>query len=156
SGRSEGRGGSQSAAPAPDRAWEHGARPHRPRPDSCPDHPGTAGIRVSGPDSSTMGAPIPRRRASAGMTTVEVATTPTEVAPPRAPSGAVLPRWLAVAAALGAGEALLVAFPTYGLWWCAPIGVALLALAVHRRGFWAGTGLGALTGLTWYVMLLSW
>ena len=90
------------------------------------------------------------------MTTVEVATTPTEVAPPRAPSGAVLPRWLAVAAALGAGEALLVAFPTYGLWWCAPIGVALLALAVHRRGFWAGTGLGALTGLTWYVMLLSW
>ena len=50
----------------------------------------------------------------------------------------------------------MVAFPNYSQWWCAPIGVALLAVAVHRRGFWSGLGLGALTGLTFFVMLLSW
>jgi apolipoprotein N-acyltransferase len=91
------------------------------------------------------------------MTTVEVATTPDATGVPGAvPPPAGLPRWAAVAAALVAGLALLVAFPRYGLWWCAPVGVALLALAAHRRGFWAGTGLGALTGLTFFVALLSW
>src|SRR5262249_4349224 len=79
------------------------------------------------------------------------ATRAGPAAPPTRP-----PRWFAVTAALVAGVALLVAFPNYGLWWCAPVGVALLALAVYRRGFWAGAGLGALTGLTFFVMLLSW
>jgi apolipoprotein N-acyltransferase len=112
------------------------------------------------------------------MTSVEVATQSPAAGPPVAqatesdpPLAAVsdspleaqagapparLPRWLAVLAALAAGVALLVAFPNYGQWWCAPIGVALLALAVHRRRFRAGAGLGALTGLTFFVMLLSW
>src|SRR5256886_681353 len=90
------------------------------------------------------------------MTTVEVAAEPdaadaSEPAPSRR-----LPRWLAVAAAPAAGGALLLAFPGYGLWWCAPLGVALLAIAVHRRGFWAGTGLGLLAGLAFFVPLLSW
>src|SRR2546429_8867028 len=42
---------------------------------------------------------------------------------------------LSVLAATLAGVALLVAFPPYGLWWIAPVGVALLTLATHpRRG----------------------
>jgi apolipoprotein N-acyltransferase len=51
---------------------------------------------------------------------------------------------------------MLLAFPPSDLWWTAPIGVALLAVAVYRRGFWAGAGLGLLTGLTLFVPLLSW
>jgi apolipoprotein N-acyltransferase len=65
-------------------------------------------------------------------------------------------RWWALAAAVGAGPVMLLAFPPIGLWWCAPLAVALLALAVHRRGFWAGAGLGLLTGVTFFVPILSW
>lgn len=67
-----------------------------------------------------------------------------------------LPWPLAVAAALAAGVALLGAFPPYGLWWLAPVGVALLAVATHRRAPVAGAGLGLLTGLAFFLPLLSW
>jgi apolipoprotein N-acyltransferase len=63
---------------------------------------------------------------------------------------------LAVAAALAAGAALLFAFPPYGLWWLAPVGVALLAVAVHGRRLRAGAGLGLLTGLVFFLPLLAW
>ncbi len=63
--------------------------------------------------------------------------------------------WALCAAAL-AGVALLVAFPPYGLWFCAPLGVALLAVAVHRRRARTGLALGALSGLVLFVPLLSW
>jgi apolipoprotein N-acyltransferase len=63
---------------------------------------------------------------------------------------------LAVVAALAAGLALLVAFPPYGLWWLAPIGVALLTIAVHGRRVPAGLGLGALTGAAFFTPLLHW
>lgn len=65
-------------------------------------------------------------------------------------------RILPSVAAVGAGLALLLAFPPFGLWWLAPVGVAALALAVHRRGGWAGAGLGALAGLVLFVPLLGW
>jgi apolipoprotein N-acyltransferase len=58
--------------------------------------------------------------------------------------------------AAGAGGGLLAAFPPYGLWWFAPIAVAMLAVAVHRRRLRAGFGLGMLTGLVLFVPLLSW
>jgi apolipoprotein N-acyltransferase len=61
-----------------------------------------------------------------------------------------------MAGAVAAGLALLVAFPPYDLWWMAPVGVALLALATHRRGFWAGAGLGLIAGLSLLLPLLSW
>jgi apolipoprotein N-acyltransferase len=66
-------------------------------------------------------------------------------------------RWpWALGAALGSGPVLLAAFPPIDLWWLAPVAVGLLALATHRRGFWAGAGLGLLAGLAFFVAILSW
>ncbi|WP_239095771.1 apolipoprotein N-acyltransferase [Micromonospora lutea] len=62
----------------------------------------------------------------------------------------------AVAMAVAAGLALLLAFPPYGWWPLAPVGVALLAAATHRRRLRAGAGLGFLTGLTLFAPLLAW
>ncbi|HEY7224580.1 MAG TPA: apolipoprotein N-acyltransferase [Micromonosporaceae bacterium] len=59
-------------------------------------------------------------------------------------------------AAAGAGLTLWLAFPPYDQWWLGPLGVALLALATYRRGFWAGAGLGAVTGLGLLIPLLWW
>jgi apolipoprotein N-acyltransferase len=67
-----------------------------------------------------------------------------------------LGRWWALGAAIAAGLVMFVAFPPYDLWWAAPVGVALLALATHRRGWWAGAGLGLLAGLAFFLPLLSW
>jgi apolipoprotein N-acyltransferase len=61
-----------------------------------------------------------------------------------------------VLAAVAAGLLLLVAFPPFDLWWLAPFGVALLAVATYRRGFWAGAGLGAVAGLSLLIPLLNW
>jgi apolipoprotein N-acyltransferase len=68
----------------------------------------------------------------------------------------LLSRWWAVAAAVLAGPVLLVAFPMYDQWWIAPVGVALVALAVHRRRPRGAAGLGLLTGAAFFVPLLSW
>jgi apolipoprotein N-acyltransferase len=67
-----------------------------------------------------------------------------------------LPGWVAVGASIVAGLLLLAAFPLANLWWTAPFGVALLAVAVHRRGPWTGAGLGTITGLVFLVPLLAW
>ena len=100
------------------------------------------------------------------MTTVEAASSaraeqdppstdgaPTVGAPPPPPG---LPVGWAVLCAIAAGGALLLAFPPFALWWLAPVGVALLAVAVHRRRLRSGFGLGMLSGLTLFVPLLSW
>lgn len=70
--------------------------------------------------------------------------------------GRPLPLAVAVALALVAGVALLAAFPPYGLWALAPVGVALLAAATHRRRLRAGAGLGFLAGVTLFAPLLEW
>ncbi|WP_413785219.1 apolipoprotein N-acyltransferase [Micromonospora zamorensis] len=80
---------------------------------------------------------------------------------PAAPSqpvvtGRPLPLRFAVPLAVAAGLALLVAFPPYGVWPLAPVGVALLAAAVHRRRLRAGAGLGFLTGVALFAPLLAW
>ncbi|WP_233512701.1 apolipoprotein N-acyltransferase [Micromonospora deserti] len=67
-----------------------------------------------------------------------------------------LPLRVAAPAALAAGLALLAAFPPYGVWPLAPVGVALLAAAAHRRRIRAGAGLGFLTGVALFAPLLSW
>jgi apolipoprotein N-acyltransferase len=63
---------------------------------------------------------------------------------------------VALGAAVLSGPVLLAAFPPIDLWWLAPVAVALLALATHRRGFWAGSGLGLLAGLAFFIPILSW
>jgi apolipoprotein N-acyltransferase len=69
----------------------------------------------------------------------------------------VLIRWpVAVVAALGAGALLLLSFPRYGLWWLAPIAVALFALAVRGRRLRHAAGLGLLAGIVFFGPLLSW
>src|SRR4051812_16426262 len=67
-----------------------------------------------------------------------------------------VPRRFALPMALLAGAALLLALPPYGLWWLAPVGVALLAAAVHRRRLRRAFGLGFLAGLVLFVPLLNW
>jgi apolipoprotein N-acyltransferase len=83
---------------------------------------------------------------------------PPDLAPPALASAPArrLPRKLAVPAAAGSGLALLLSFPPSDLWWLAPIGVALLAVAAHRQRLRAGAGLGLLAGLIFFVPLLSW
>nr|WP_245571407.1 apolipoprotein N-acyltransferase [Catelliglobosispora koreensis] len=58
--------------------------------------------------------------------------------------------------ALIAGAALLLAFPRYGLWWTAPLGVAALALAVDGRRLRPSAGLGLLAGVVFFAPLLAW
>ncbi|MFD0559276.1 apolipoprotein N-acyltransferase [Stackebrandtia endophytica] len=65
-----------------------------------------------------------------------------------------LPVALAVAAA--SGVLLLLAFPPFDLWFLAPVGVAGLTAACHRRKIRGGLGLGFVAGLTFFVPLLSW
>jgi apolipoprotein N-acyltransferase len=75
---------------------------------------------------------------------------------PSTAAPAALPTWAGVVLALAAGGALVLAFPPIGGWWLAPVGAALLAVAVHRRRIRAGAGLGALAGLAFFVPLLAW
>jgi apolipoprotein N-acyltransferase len=82
----------------------------------------------------------------------EAPDAPSAPAPRRRGWGWVWPPVAAVAA----GLAMLLAFPPIGLWPFAFVGVALLAVATHRRGFWVGTLLGLLAGLALLVPLLSW
>lgn len=63
---------------------------------------------------------------------------------------------LAAVAAFASGVALLLSFPPYDLWWLAPVGVALLALAVHRRRLRSGLGLGLISGIVCFGPLLDW
>jgi apolipoprotein N-acyltransferase len=89
----------------------------------------------------------------------DVMTEPQPEAAPSALPAAARPRsgwWWPPLAALGSGLFLLLAFPPVNLWPSAFVGVALLAVATHRRGFWAGLGLGLLAGLTLLIPLLSW
>jgi apolipoprotein N-acyltransferase len=67
-----------------------------------------------------------------------------------------LKRFVDPAVAVAAGLALLVSFPPYGLWWCAPIGVALMAFVTIGKRLRAGLGYGLLTGVVFFGPLLAW
>ncbi|WP_213456823.1 apolipoprotein N-acyltransferase [Rhizomonospora bruguierae] len=84
-------------------------------------------------------------------------TTVAPPAPTTAPSAPHrLKSLLGLVGAVASGGALLLAFPPYNLWWLAPVGVALLALAVHGRRARVGFGLGFVAGLALFLPLLSW
>ncbi len=68
--------------------------------------------------------------------------------PPRLPAG--------LAAAVLAGLALWLSFPSYDLWWLAPVGVALLGWATLSAGAPRGVLLGLVAGLAFFVPTLSW
>jgi apolipoprotein N-acyltransferase len=89
-----------------------------------------------------------------------VTTVDDEVRPAEAPRAAAgrrpLPARVAVPMAVAAGLAMLAAFPPYGWWPLAPVGVALLAAAAHRRRMRAGAGLGFLTGVALFAPMLEW
>ncbi|WP_243639969.1 apolipoprotein N-acyltransferase [Micromonospora sp. MW-13] len=70
--------------------------------------------------------------------------------------GGPLPLRVALPLAVAAGLAMLVAFPPYGWWPAASVGVALLGAAVHRRRVRAGVGLGFVAGVALFGPLLSW
>ena len=83
--------------------------------------------------------------------------TPAPAPSPARPEAArPLPLWVSVALALAAGAGLLLSFPPYELWWLAPVAVALLAAATHRRRLRGGLGVGLLAGLVLFVPLLDW
>lgn len=63
---------------------------------------------------------------------------------------------LAVASAFGGGLVTNLAFPAHSWWWAAPVGYALLVLALHRAGPGRGLVLGLTWGLGFFLPLLSW
>jgi apolipoprotein N-acyltransferase len=63
---------------------------------------------------------------------------------------------VALGLAVAAGAALLLALPPYGLWWLAPVGVALFAAAAHRRRLRGGASVAFIAGLVLFVPLLEW
>ncbi|MGC9669990.1 apolipoprotein N-acyltransferase [Planosporangium sp. 12N6] len=101
-----------------------------------------------------MGSPAQSREAHVTAVGMDTVTRPASTA---APAASRAGRTVAgVVAAVLAGLALLVAFPPYGLWWLAPVGVALLALAVTGRRVAGGLALGAVTGAVLFTPLLHW
>lgn len=58
--------------------------------------------------------------------------------------------------AVASGLLLWQAFPDHDRWWCAPIAIALLALATRGARAWAGFGLGVLAGFAAYLPALGW
>jgi len=92
---------------------------------------------------------------------MDPAAQPTPAGAPPSSPPAGLPARLGRAltptvASAAAGLALLASFPPYGLWWLAPVGVALLTLAVTGRRVPAGLGLGAVAGAAFFTPLLHW
>ena len=62
----------------------------------------------------------------------------------------------ALAAAVGGGLLVYLAFPGYDLWALAPVGVAALVLAARGRRLRGGALVGAVFGLALVVPLISW
>ena len=74
---------------------------------------------------------------------------------PSRPGRLRVPRALTpVLAAALAGLAVTAAFPPIGLWWAAPVGIAVLLGSLQGRGTGAGAGLGLVFGLAFFAPLL--
>lgn len=59
--------------------------------------------------------------------------------------------------AVGSGLILAAAFPPVGLWWCAPIAVALLTgVTITARRVRGAFGLGFVAGFSFFLVLLEW
>jgi apolipoprotein N-acyltransferase len=102
------------------------------------------------PDAAELAPSAPERSPGAPE------SQPAAPAQPAAPESrpAALP-W-ALLAALAGGLALTAAFPPLGVWPLAPLGPALLVVALWRRSLRASLVIGLLFGLALFVPLLSW
>lgn len=70
---------------------------------------------------------------------------------------AAIPRlWVAVGLAVAAGVVLWTSFPPVGFGASAPVGVALLSGAVWTARMRRGIGLGVLSGVVFFLLLLTW
>ena len=108
-------------------------------------------IVLTGPDSTPAGLP-PAAPVPAGP-------APAEPGPRREhglPAEPVLALPWALLAAVAGGLALTAAFPPVAVWPLAPLGPALLVLALQGRGLRASVLAGLLFGLALFVPLLSW
>src|SRR5215470_10874385 len=118
-------------------------------PDSIPAGLPTA---AAAPASPAPASPAPASPASpAGP--VRAASRPRERGLPAEP---VLALPWALLAAVAGGLALTAAFPPAGVWPLAPLGPALLVLALQGRSLRSGFLAGLLFGLALFVPLLSW
>jgi apolipoprotein N-acyltransferase len=106
---------------------------------------------VTGP--STQEAPSGALEPAPGA--AEVAPGPPEPSPAAPESQPAALAW-ALLAALAGGLALTAAFPPLGVWPLAPLGPALLVVALWRRSLRASLVIGLLFGLALFVPLLSW
>jgi apolipoprotein N-acyltransferase len=129
-------------------------------------------ITLTGPESSPAGLPtappLPggagTRPAPGGAPASDGAPAPGAApAPPGRPAGGRglpgeprLALGWALLAAVAGGLVLTVAFPPVGAWPLAPLGPALLVLALQGRGLRASFAVGLLFGLALFVPLLSW
>src|SRR5690349_8350605 len=106
---------------------------------------------LTGPDSTPAGLPT-AASAPAGP-------VPAEPRPRRErglPAEPVLALPWALLAAVAGGLALTAAFPPAGVWPLAPLGPALLVVALQGRSLRASVLAGSLFGLALFVPLLSW
>ncbi len=72
---------------------------------------------------------------------------------PRVPASS---RVVALCAAALSGLLLALSFPPYGMWPLALVAPGLFAYSIRGRGFWAGAGLGFVSGFAFYTPLVSW
>jgi apolipoprotein N-acyltransferase len=108
-----------------------------------PETPGRTGAGEARVPSATPTGTLQRPAGSTG---------PARTAPSRRRAGAA---WRTLLAAVS-GLLLLLAFPGSSLPWLAPLGPAALALAVSGQRARSGAWLGLVSGLTFFVPLLSW
>jgi apolipoprotein N-acyltransferase len=142
-------------------------------------------LRLTGRDGEPEGAPAaamvtsqsaqdpPPAAAEPGAATPDSAAAATPAAPPRltaavaapptappgrepSPPGPRLALPWALLTALAGGLALTAAFPPVGAWPLAPLGPALLVVALWRRSLRASFVIGLVFGLAFFVPLISW
>jgi len=108
-------------------------------------------IVLTGPDSTPAGLPT-AAPAQAGPVPAEPRPRPQR----GLPAEPVLALPWALLAAVAGGLALTAAFPPAGVWPLAPLGPALLVVALQGRSLRASVLAGLLFGLALFVPLLSW
>ncbi len=113
------------------------------------------GAAAAAADPAVAGRPTPAGPAAGAPGPAQPAAGAPSPAGPR-PAGPRLPLPWALLTAIAGGLALTAAFPPTGLWPLAPLGPALLVVALWRRSLRASFAIGLLFGLALFVPLLSW